>query len=504
MRSYYYKRGQKFGNWTLISHLGGGGNGEVWVCKSKDGRHGAIKLLKTVKHKPYARFLDETNVIERNSDVVGIIPMIDKFLPENLESGVPFYVMPVAERAEEILRGATIEEKIKAILELCETLKELHSRGISHRDIKPQNLLIYKSRCSLADFGLVDYPDKKDVSFHNEEIGAKWTMAPEMRRESSRADSHKADIYSLAKTLWIILTENPKGFDGQYSVDSVLELRNFYKNVYTTPLDTLLSKCTDNEPTKRPNITEFINWLEDWRVLNDDFHERNLEQWFEIQTKLFPTAFPKRVIWEKIEDIIKVLKTVSSYDSLNHMFFPGGGGLDLEDVRISTEDNCIELDFQIVDIVKPKRLLFESFDFDPEWNYFRLELNELKPAIVYETAEGEDPYEKRYDHEGVSEIAPGEYANYDLVENRDYYNEIGYEIPDTARHVTRWFRGAFVIFNKRSVYNLTSSTYDGRHNVMSTDEFRDYIQRNVDIFRAEEEHLPIIERVKHRRRARIE
>ncbi len=488
-----FRKGQKFGNWTLDVYLGGGGNGEVWKSLHDNGNQGAIKLLKSVNPKSYARFLDETNVIEKNSDVLGIIPMIDKHLPEKVQGTIPFFVMPVAESAEKILKGKSIETKVDAVLQICGTLRELHKRGIAHRDLKPANLLVYNSRFSIADFGLVDYPDKKDISFKNEEIGAKWTMAPEMRRESSKANGLKADIYSLAKTLWIILTENPKGFDGQYSPQSILELRRHFSATYTTPIDNLLASCTDNDPDARPDINEFISTLENWKKLNEDFHEMNLEQWFEIQRKLFPTAFPKRVIWETITDIVNVLKVICTYDNLNHMFFPNGGGLDLEDARLSHEKGCIELDFQLIDIIKPKRLIFESFGYNPEWNYFRLELDELEPSGVNEREEDDDDdeiYKRDRDHEAVSELYPGQYDKYDVVEYRQEYLEDGYNIPKSARHVTRWFRGAFVIFNKRSPYNLTTSTYDGRHNKMSTDEFRDYIQRNVDYFKQREKSNP--------------
>lgn len=495
-----FSKGQKFGKWTLESYLGGGGNGEVWKCFDNEGAKGAIKLLKSVNAKSYARFLDETIVIEKNSDVAGIIPMIDKHLPENLKATIPFFVMPIAESAEKNLKGKSIEEKIDAVLQICETLRELHKRDVSHRDLKPANLLFYNSRFSIADFGLVDYPNKKDVSFKNEEIGAKWTMAPEMRRESSKANGLKADVYSLAKTLWIILTENPKGFDGQYTPQSILELRKHYTATYTTPIDTLLASCTDNDPNARPNIDKFISILENWKTLNEDFHEQNLEQWFEIQRKLFPTAFPKRVVWEELNDIINILKVVSSYDNLNHMFFPNGGGSDLENARASHEKGCIELDFQLIGIVKPKRLLFESFGYNPEWNYFRLELDELEPSGVNENEDGEEPYERNNDSEAVSELYPGQYDKYNIVGYRYEYEEMGYDIPKSARHVTRWFRGALVIFNKRSPYNLTTYTYDGRHNEMSTDEFRDYIQRNVNYFRETEKELGSFSKVRNRAR----
>uniref|UniRef100_Q3AQV2 Serine/threonine protein kinase n=1 Tax=Chlorobium chlorochromatii (strain CaD3) TaxID=340177 RepID=Q3AQV2_CHLCH len=454
MRKRLFIKKQKFDKWELKRFLGGGGNGEVWECCDEEGNKGAIKLLKHVKSKSYARFCDETKIMEQNFDIEGIIPILDKFLPEKLDGSIPYYVMPMAESAEKVFKAKNIVSKIDSIIEICKTLAKLHERGIAHRDIKPPNLLVFNSRLALADFGLVDYPDKKDISLQNEEIGAKWTMAPEMRRESSKADSLKSDVYSLAKTIWIILTENPKGFDGQYSIDSIIELKRFYNKTYTTPIDNLLTKCTDNDPNQRPTVNEIILELENWKVLNKDFHERNQEQWFEIQTKLFPMTFPKRVIWENIEDIVKILKVVCTYDNLNHMLYPNGGGMDLEDVRLSHEKSCIELDCQLINIVKPKRLLFESFGYTAEWNYFRLELYELEPS--------------------------GAYENDEYYENIQYYEEYdGYVSPENTMQLLRWFRGSFVIFNKRSVYNRISSTYDGRHNKMNTEEFRDYIQEMV-------------------------
>lgn len=68
----------------------------------------------------------------------------------------------------------------------------------------------------LADFGLVDDPDKADITSTGEQIGAKRTIAPEMKWSSQRADGKPADVYSLAKTLWILLTGRRDSFEGQY------------------------------------------------------------------------------------------------------------------------------------------------------------------------------------------------------------------------------------------------------------------------------------------------
>jgi serine/threonine protein kinase len=478
-----FKVGDTIGEWAVEKYLGGGGNGQVYCCRKAD-TLGAVKVLQSIGSSRYTRFLDEIKIMEENSDLEGIIPLKEKNLPRYFDTGSrPFYVMPVAQVAENRLKGKSIDEKINAIISIGETLAILHARRISHRDIKPGNILYYESRFVLADFGLVDFPNKDDISGKNEVIGPVWTIAPEMRRESTLADGIKADVYSLAKTMWIFLTENPKGFDGQYSAESIIELKRFYPSSYTYPIDNLLQSATDNDPHKRPTIDQFIAVLKEWSVNNEDFHRRNLEQWFEIQTKLFPSSLPSRVVWENIDDIVNVLKMACKYDNLNHLFFPSSGGSDLEAVRLAPEIGFIELDFKLISLVKPKRLMFESFGYDPEWNYFRLEAEDVSPIERRQDIEDNEggyfSFVDEYGYEDLSELSPADYHPYKILEYRSDYEESGYSFSSFSRHVSRYVRGSFVIFNKRSPYNLDSSTYDGRHSKMGADEFRAYIEKNV-------------------------
>ncbi|MFZ1787787.1 MAG: protein kinase [Saprospiraceae bacterium] len=466
----------KFGSWILINYLGGGGNGDVWLCTNGTDTR-AIKLLKRINAKSLQRFTDETSILEKNRDLEGVIPIIEKNL--STKNNTPYYLMPIAKPSTKILYDRPIKFIIEQILDLSKSLEFLHNRQIYHRDIKPSNILYLNDKICFSDFGLVDYPDKLDISNHNEEIGAKWTIAPEMRRESSNADYAKADIYSLAKTLWIFLSKIPNGFDGQYSTDTIISLKNKFKTSYTSPIDDLLIKSTDNDANKRPDIRKFIENLEEWLELNDKFHKRNMAQWFEIQTKLFPTSFPTTVKWSKCTEIIKVLNTICLYENLNHMFLPQGGGMDLCSAKLSLEPDCIELNFSFKEIVKPKELVFESFGKEHYWNYFRLELQELKDSGVYSASENDQPYNTFMNFEKVSELLPGKYFHSDILEKPSKFSN-KYYISDKARLIVRRFRGVFVIFNKASIYNRISSTYDARHNNMSSSEFRKYIEALIN------------------------
>jgi hypothetical protein len=161
---------------------------------------------------------------------------------------------------------------------------------------------------------------------------------------------------------------------------------------------------------------------------------------------------------------------VASIPDLNHMLFPGGGGLDLNGAKIGREPNTIELDFQGTPaILCPKRLLFESFDFADEWNYFWLEAAEMEPILGVASV--------HRNRELLLEIAPTQY-----ISSEHWYEDQfeGCPLPTTARLIERYVSGAFVIFHKRSTYNLDPATYDGRHNYATADVFRQYINRQAE------------------------
>ena len=148
--------GQRYGKWSLGVRLGEGGNGEVWTCKNTEGTVYAIKILKSIRQKAYQRFIDEATVIRQNADVPGLLPIMDYFLPSDPRGRAPFYVMPVAANSESELASPSLAYCVTAIRQIADTLRILHQRGISHRDIKPGNILYYQDRFVLADFGLVE------------------------------------------------------------------------------------------------------------------------------------------------------------------------------------------------------------------------------------------------------------------------------------------------------------------------------------------------------------
>ena len=463
-----FRRLERYGRWTLDKKIRRGGNGEVWLVKETRGGQVAIKLLHFADERAYSRFKIETEALKRLQNVDGVMPLIESFIPKRFDEGIPWLAMPLGRDIYEALNGHEDIDKVKLFCELAETISEIHNQGLSHRDVKPENLLFLNDRIFLSDFGLVKFPGRAAITRNKQDVGPKYTMAPEMRRSAYRADGKMADVFSFSKTLWVILSNQRLGFDGQYNPLSSLGLKNYLPRQYTNSLDLLLQECTDNEPAKRPTMVEVVRRLRQWIKLADNFHERNLQEWSELERIIFPMSVPKYAIWTDIDAICSVINSFSRIHSLCHTFYPTKGGNDVTGASRAGEPGFISLHVcgRQRDILKPKELTFESFGGDPQWNYFRLEAEPVPatgiPNCLHSTGKAE----------WLTEYEDGVYISREHWENNDYYGD---DLPPYARPIVRYLRGSFVFFGKRSYYNRIDDTYDARHDECSEDHFRSII-----------------------------
>ncbi|MBQ4522046.1 MAG: protein kinase [Lachnospiraceae bacterium] len=450
--------------------IGSGGNAKVYLAKNlKTGDMVALKELKTggkfFKEKK-DRFCIETRLVQKIQDSVkGIIPIYDAGLPDRRNKKY-WYAMPIAEPIANKFSGQeSIEEIANCIIELANVMDVLHKRGIVHRDIKPSNIYFYKGAYCFGDFGLVDYPEKENLTKLKEPVGAKATIAPEMKRDAKNSDGKKADVYSLAKTLWMLLTHNETGFDGTYDAESkLMGLSVILKREHIVELEELLYDSTREEPELRPTMEQFARRLAEWIDIKADYEKSNLSQWKYIQNTLFGKIVPDSAKWSNIDDIITVLNLLGRMPNINHMFVPSGGGEDFEKAEKAEEEGCICIKSLGNVIVKPKCLYAENVEKDYIWSYFRLELEELQP--IFEIVE-----EQIY--ENLTEDVSGHYISWKCG-NYGYYDD-GTPLPANYRIVYRYLKGSFVIFAKSSIYNDISGTYDARHSKMTAEQFRDYI-----------------------------
>lgn len=260
--------GQRFGEWVTTGQerLGGGGNGEVWRVKAADGRFGAVKVLLrrrgTAGLYRLSRFKDEIGFLIAHPHFPGILPMLDSHISDDLNEP-SWYVMPVAMPIREALGSdPTPGIVVAAVAEIASTLQALAAEGVGHRDIKPDNLFGLGGRWVVGDFGLVTYPEKNPRTEHGRRLGPIDYMAPEMRQDADSAASGPADVWALAKTLWVLLTGQVLPLPGTHRpAEAAHALQERITFGFVAELDLLLEKATQIEPADRISMADMAREL---------------------------------------------------------------------------------------------------------------------------------------------------------------------------------------------------------------------------------------------------
>ena len=466
-----------------IKQLGSGGNAEVYRVKHyATGQEYALKVLVKNQKEGRSRFLEEIHIMrEYGPTITGILPIFYYSEDEY------WYTMPIAMPVMEYIKtkGLDIDEIISYVITMCDTLIELHKKGISHRDIKPANIYFYDNKFYFGDFGLVDFPENEnDFTKSNRGLGAIFTIAPEMKRNPKNADGKKADVFSFAKTVWMFLSNDEKGFDGVYNYKDPqfgLHYITKYENEHLVELEELLTDATSNDPSERPTIAEFKDRLINWLAIYSDHYKSQLSDWAFLSHQLFGNTPPESSSWSDCKDIVSVLNVIGNIPAYNHMFIHNKGGLDFSNAELAAEEGCIKLYDTIgfCYVVKPRNLYFEGFKSNHRWNYFLLELDSLPP--VFEPCVS--------DEECLVEDVPAHYVSAEFVQYGVYDYDSGVPLPEGFKVVYRYTRGKFLIVMKAGPYNMINSTYDGRHGDCSCAEFRDYIVHLINLYSKAYEYI---------------
>lgn len=288
-------------------------------------------------------------------------------------------------------------------------------------------------------------------------MGPLGYMADEMMRDSASADPLKADVFSLAKTLWALLTGQLYPFWGQYSrrgrysLDELLLKDRFVHE----PLDDLLEACTHSIPNMRPAPRELAQALRRVLAAQDDFELRNPLQWAGAEALAFGVPC-SRMEWTDPAEIVEVVRLLSRRDSLNHCFFPSGGGMDITDAELTEGAAAILLwhDEGLATVVKPTRLTLERLRAGPQGSYATLESAALEPFGVQERGEWDEEL-----------LRCDEYNYIALPSDDDPW-------PHGVARVSRYFKpGMFIIAPKGGIYNRVDN-YQGQGNALGRDKLR--------------------------------
>ncbi len=193
---------KRIGRYELRELIGRGGMGDVWKAwDTALARPVALKLLHSSASKSFARFRREANLIASLSH-----PRIAQLYEFSAD---PPYI------AMQYIEGVTLDragpDRFVALRDAALGVHEAHVRGIFHRDLKPQNIMVdAKGLPYVLDFGLARREDQdENLSRTGELLGTPSYMAPEQANGEARLCDARTDVYGLGATLYFLLTGRP-------------------------------------------------------------------------------------------------------------------------------------------------------------------------------------------------------------------------------------------------------------------------------------------------------
>ena len=261
---------RKLGPYKLKRRLGAGGMGEVYLAE-----HILLRrpcALKLIKPERASNALDLRR-FEREVQATATLThpnTVQLFDYGHTDEGTFYYAM-------EYLPGLNLQELLEQtgplpvgralhlLLQVCGALKEAHSVGLIHRDIKPNNIIVGQRGgihdvAKLLDFGLVrvQNPQEDETRLTQEGTiaGTPAFMSPEQAVSHENVDG-RSDIYSLGAVAYFLLTGQPP-FTGRSAVQVLAAHLHQQPQPLTTirpdlplELQTIVLRCLAKEPAQR-------------------------------------------------------------------------------------------------------------------------------------------------------------------------------------------------------------------------------------------------------------
>src|SRR5579863_2257713 len=265
--------GKTVGPYQILSAIGAGGMGEVYKARdTRLDRTVAIKVL-----SPHlADRADLRERFEREARTIAGLnhPHICTLYDIGQQDGVDYLVMEYLEGetlAQRLLKGPLpLEQVLQNAIEIADALDKAHRKGVTHRDLKPGNIMLTKTGTRLLDFGLAklklqvtpatvplsELPTASDpLTAQGTIVGTLQYMAPE-QLEVKEVDA-RTDIFAFGTVVYEMAT-GKKAFEGKSQASVISAIMSSdpppmssLQPMTPAALDRVVKRCLAKEPDDR-------------------------------------------------------------------------------------------------------------------------------------------------------------------------------------------------------------------------------------------------------------
>lgn len=220
------------GRYEIVSHIGEGGMADVYKAVDiLDKKNVAVKILKkefAENEEFLRRFRNESKAIAVLSHP-NIVKIYDVGFTEKLQFIVMEYIDGITLREYiDSQRVLTWKDAVHFIVQILRALQHAHNRGIVHRDIKPQNIMLFTDgTIKVMDFGIAKFARDQSRTATDQAIGTVHYISPEQARGD--VTDEKSDIYSVGVMFYEMLTgRKPFDTDNPVSI-AVMHMQSYAK-----------------------------------------------------------------------------------------------------------------------------------------------------------------------------------------------------------------------------------------------------------------------------------
>ncbi|MBX7170715.1 MAG: serine/threonine-protein kinase [Pyrinomonadaceae bacterium] len=206
--------GQRIGGYQIVSELGHGGMGVVYLAERADQMFEQTVALKIIK-----RGMDSEAIIRRFNTERQILASLEHSNIARLidggisDEGLPYFVMEYVDgkRIDDFCndQNLSVESRLKLFQKVCEAVQYAHQNLIVHRDLKPSNILVTKDGIpKLLDFGiakLLQSQSESETETQFQIFTPEYASPEQVRGERITTLS---DVYSLGILLYELLTDD--------------------------------------------------------------------------------------------------------------------------------------------------------------------------------------------------------------------------------------------------------------------------------------------------------